>query len=153
MQKILRTVAVIILVAGLAIAALIFWKNPRDVDDESDALSKRDIYQLEKLGGKEYVFSVEINSWLSSLLAWTASRFHYHRHLQRSVGDLFRHRPTLGNGFVTRRRAGRFLAHSSCCDSPELALLLNQLCDQRGPTGLMRRAETGSVITVEIFVE
>jgi hypothetical protein len=66
-QKILRASAVIILVAGIAIAALIFWKNPRDVDDESDALSKRDIYQLEKLGGKEYVFSVEINSWLSSL--------------------------------------------------------------------------------------
>ena len=38
-------------------------------------------------------------------------------------------------------------------DRSELALLLNEFRDQTGPTGLMRRAETGASVSVKILME
>lgn len=38
-------------------------------------------------------------------------------------------------------------------EGSELALLLNQFCDQRGPAALMQRAERAAGVAVEIFVK
>jgi uncharacterized membrane protein len=65
-QRLLRRTGVIVLVAGLIIAAFIYG-NAADVDDAADSLTKRDLYQLEKLGGQEYVITSELNSFLASL--------------------------------------------------------------------------------------
>ena len=58
--------AMIILAVGLGIAACIYW-NSSDADNATDSLTKRDVYQLEKLGGKELVLSVQLQEWFSSL--------------------------------------------------------------------------------------
>jgi hypothetical protein len=65
----------IILAVGLGSAACIYW-NSSDADDATDSLTKRDLYQLEKLGGKELVLSSQLQEWFESLwhgrrLAWT----------------------------------------------------------------------------------
>ena len=56
----------IILVVGLGSAACIHW-NASDADEATDSLTKRDLYQLEKLGGKELVLSTQLQEWFSSL--------------------------------------------------------------------------------------
>jgi len=38
-------------------------------------------------------------------------------------------------------------------DCAEFALLLDEFCDETGPTGLMRRAEASAGVGVKIFVE
>ena len=74
-QRVLRFMGVIILAVGLGSAVCMYW-NASDADDAADSLTKRDVYQLEKLGGKELVLSTQLQEWFSSLwhgrrLAWT----------------------------------------------------------------------------------
>ena len=78
----------IILAVGLGSAVCIYF-NPSDADDATDSLTKRDVYQLEKLGGKELVLSAQLQEWFSSLwhgrrlaltvgcgsIAWSGGRF------------------------------------------------------------------------------
>ena len=65
-QRVLRFMGIIILAVGLGSAACIYW-NAGDADDATDSLTKRDLYQLEKLGGKELVLSTQLQEWFSSL--------------------------------------------------------------------------------------
>lgn len=65
-QRVLRFMGIIILAVGLGSAACIYW-NASDADDATDSLTKRDVYQLEKLGGKELVLSIQLQEWFSSL--------------------------------------------------------------------------------------
>ena len=62
----LRFMGIIILVVGVGSAICIYW-NASDADDATDSLTKHDVYQLEKLGGKELVLSVKLQEWFSSL--------------------------------------------------------------------------------------
>ena len=39
------------------------------------------------------------------------------------------------------------------CDCPKLALLLDQFGDKAGPAGLVRSAQAGAVVAMEIFVK
>jgi hypothetical protein len=65
-QRVLRFMGMIILAVGLGSAVCIYW-NASDADDATDSLTKRDVYQLEKLGGKELVLSSQLQEWFSSL--------------------------------------------------------------------------------------
>lgn len=65
-RRVLRFLGVIILAVGLGSAACIYW-NAGDADDATDSLTKRDVYQFEKLGGKELVLSIQLQEWFSSL--------------------------------------------------------------------------------------
>jgi hypothetical protein len=65
-QRVPRFMGIIILAVGLGSAACIYW-SASDADDTTDSLTKRDLYQLEKLGGKELVLSIQLQEWLSSL--------------------------------------------------------------------------------------
>ena len=62
----LRFIGMIILAVGLGSAACIYW-NAGDADDATDSLTKRDVYDLEKFGGKELVLSTQLQDWFSSL--------------------------------------------------------------------------------------
>lgn len=62
-----------IMAAGLVAASFVYRAHSSDPDD--DSLTKRDLYQLEKLGGKQNVISVELDSWLTGL--WHGRRLAY----------------------------------------------------------------------------
>jgi hypothetical protein len=65
-QRLLRFMGIAILVVGLGSAVCIYW-NASDADDGTDSLTKHDVYQLEKLGGKELVLASQLQEWFSSL--------------------------------------------------------------------------------------
>jgi predicted benzoate:H+ symporter BenE len=65
-QRVLRFMGFVILVVGFGSAVCIYW-NASDADDATDSLTKHDVYQLEKLGGKELVLSSQLQEWFSSL--------------------------------------------------------------------------------------
>ena len=65
-QRVLRFTGIVILVVGLGTAVCIYW-NASDADDTTDSLTKHDVYELEKLGGKELVLSSQLQEWFSSL--------------------------------------------------------------------------------------
>jgi len=72
-KKHLRTAGLILFAAGFVAALAIYRGQP--AENEGDLLSKRDIYQIEKLGGKEYVFGVEMNAWFTGV--WHGRRLAY----------------------------------------------------------------------------
>lgn len=72
-SKHLRLAGLILFAAGLVAAGLIYRAQP--AKDDMGPFSKRDVYQIEKLGGKEYVFGVEMNAWFNGL--WHGRRLAY----------------------------------------------------------------------------
>jgi hypothetical protein len=65
-QRVLRFIGIVILVVGVGSAVCIYW-NASEADDATDSLTKHDVYQLEKLGGKELILFSELQEWFSSL--------------------------------------------------------------------------------------
>ena len=65
-QRVLRFMGMIILAVGLGSAVCIYW-NASYAVDATDSLTRRDVYQLEKLGGKELVLSSQLQEWFSGL--------------------------------------------------------------------------------------
>lgn len=75
-QKHLRWIGKILLAAGLAAAVMIYVAQPFVHDGGGQySPTKRDLYQIEKIGGKSTVLGVELNSWFSSL--WHGRRLAY----------------------------------------------------------------------------
>ena len=75
LKRHLRPAGIIIFAVGFFAAVLIYHAQPPRDESESDSLSKRDIYQIEKLGGKEDVIGVEMTSWVTGL--WHGRRLAY----------------------------------------------------------------------------
>ena len=61
------------LAAGLLAAVAVYRTRPPD--DEGDPLTKRDIYQLERIGGKANVVASELTTWFVSL--WQGRKLAY----------------------------------------------------------------------------
>ncbi|MFZ0918042.1 MAG: hypothetical protein WAN04_14210 [Candidatus Udaeobacter sp.] len=76
--KRVRTLGTVLLVVGLLAAAIVF---SRALPDEElgipgvDVLTKRDMLQLEKMGGKSYILFNDFNEWFASL--WHGRRLAY----------------------------------------------------------------------------
>jgi hypothetical protein len=64
--KSLRAIGWMVFAAGVLIAAIVYW-NSADLANADDSLTRRDVYELQKFGGKEYVITTEMNSFLSNL--------------------------------------------------------------------------------------
>jgi hypothetical protein len=62
----LRLTGFVVLLAGMLVAGLIY-RSAAGVDQGDDPLTKGDVYQLEKMGGREVVITTELDSWLASL--------------------------------------------------------------------------------------
>ena len=72
----LRGIGKIILAVGLAAAIIIYVAQPFVHDGGGEySPTKRDLYEIEKIGGKSTVLGVEFNSWFSSL--WHGRRLAY----------------------------------------------------------------------------
>jgi hypothetical protein len=71
--KLFRWTGIIVLAAGLLVGSIIYRTRP--AEDETDQFNKRDIYQLEKIGGKELVISAELTSWIARW--WHGRRLAY----------------------------------------------------------------------------
>jgi len=74
-RKYLRLTGIIMFVVGLFVAGLIYRAAAFGNANEDASLPKRDVYQIEKLGGKEYVLGVEMNAWFTGL--WHGRRLAY----------------------------------------------------------------------------
>ena len=61
----LRWIGKIILAVGLVAAIIIYVAQP--FGNREYSLTTRDLYEIEKIGGKSTVLGVEFNSWFSSL--------------------------------------------------------------------------------------
>ena len=74
-RTLLRPAGIILFAAGFVAAVLIHRAQPAENENEINSLSKRDVYQIEKLGGKEFVFGVQMTAWFSGL--WHGRRLAY----------------------------------------------------------------------------
>jgi hypothetical protein len=73
-----RFLGVSILIVGLITAAKIYQLRASEDDSPyttDDFVSKRDLDQIERIGGKANVLAIELNSWLVSL--WHGKRLAY----------------------------------------------------------------------------
>ena len=68
-----RLVGAFILAAGLLAAVVVYRTRPSD--EEGDLPTKRDIYQLERIGGKANVVASELTTWFVSL--WQGRKLAY----------------------------------------------------------------------------
>jgi len=68
-----RWLAVLILAAGL-VSALLVYRRPLPPDDQAilGPMSKKDLDQMERVGGKANVFTSEMSDWVRSL--WRGRR-------------------------------------------------------------------------------
>jgi hypothetical protein len=76
--KRLRTLGTILLVVGLLAAAIVFSRTRPDEELGIlgvDVLTKRDMLQLERMGGKSYILFNDFNEWFASL--WHGRRLAY----------------------------------------------------------------------------
>ena len=76
--KRVRMSGVLLLVAGLLAAAIIFCTARSDEQPEiagMDLATKRDSLQLEKIGGKSYILFNDFNEWFATL--WHGRRLAY----------------------------------------------------------------------------
>jgi hypothetical protein len=70
LRKRLHWVGTAILAAGLLSAALVYRATPpagADPDPLESGYSKKDLYDMERIGGKSVVFAVELNEGFESL--------------------------------------------------------------------------------------
>lgn len=68
-QKRFRRIGAAILAAGLLAAAVVYFVQPPDEENDLMGLgtpSKRDLYQMERLGGKANVVANELTTWFDS---------------------------------------------------------------------------------------
>jgi len=76
-RRLLR-IGTCILVAGLLSAAFVFRSAPpvrKDLDPLVFGRSKRDLDEMERIGGKSVILAVELDDWIGSL--WHGRRLAY----------------------------------------------------------------------------
>jgi len=74
-RTLLRPAGIILFAAGFVAAVLIHRAQPAENENEINSLSKRDVYQIEKLGGKEFVIGLQMTAWFSGL--WHGRKLAY----------------------------------------------------------------------------
>jgi hypothetical protein len=65
-QKLLRIIGTLVLAGGLLAAVLVYRSRPPDAADD-DFATKRDLYQMERIGGKANVLAAEVQDWFVGL--------------------------------------------------------------------------------------
>ena len=76
LQKRLRAVGLIILFFGLLLAALVYGARlSDDENDGDDFVSKREVMQMERIGGKAIVLASEVRLWFVGL--WHGQKLAY----------------------------------------------------------------------------
>ena len=102
-----RTIGMVILISGL-LAAIVIFGCARPSDDSGllsgERYTKRDLLELEKMGGQSYVLFTGFNDWFASL--WHGRRLAY------MVGVLS------VAGFLSCRHFANSLERSQTSDGP-----------------------------------
>ena len=102
-----RTIGMLILISGL-LAAIVIFGGARPRDDSGllngERYTKRDLLEIEEMGGKSYVLFIRFNDWFASL--WHGQRLAY------AVAVLS------VAGFLSCRHFANSLERSQTCDGP-----------------------------------